>query len=467
MMSSWRGPFIAVVILAILGGAYLYWDAAAEPEVPEPAEPEILVTDVDWEDIRAIAVRWDDEFELRIERDEEDRYRMTAPADYPADQDRARLLFKSAAALKADRIVAEAGEADPAEYGLDAPTRHIILEMKDGREISADIGDASPLAVDEYTSRYAQRDGAGDIYLIPGIRLGFYTAPLDRWRDPSVVHIDDVNEVTMVAHRGTWTAHRTDGAYEWELKYPHPVPAPADTLDKVVREIRNLRVREFVTDDPTDAELEEWNLVEGVNRVTLANAEGEEVTVIIGGFSDTRGSEAYVRREDSRSVYICATAFYAVPGFTDVREWIVEKPFSPARRDAIQSIEVTRGGQSDHLSPSEAGWTLLTADGEESEISSQVGNALADRFRNLAITDIIWPDEEAVEARESLQVPAGSITVRFGPAGETREITLVIAAGDTDESIYARNLEYDVIYVLESEAYQLLDVSAVLETIPE
>ncbi len=464
-MSNWRGPLVAVIVLALLVGFYLLWEPADQAEAPD-VEEDIFVTSLDWEGLRAVSVRWGDEPELRIELGEDGVYRLTSPASRPADQDRARLLFKTAAELRANRIIAGEEEADPTDYGLDSPDRHIVMETVDGEEIVVEVGDASPIVLDEYTSRYARVDGAGDIYLVAGIRLDFFTAPFERWRDAAIIHIDDVVRATVVASRGTWTAEKVGGIFEWELVEPYSVPAPISTMEQFVREIRNLRAREFVDDEPSREQLEEWDLVDGVNRVTLANARGDEVTLIIGRFVDSQGSESYVRREDEDSVYISSTRFYSAPGFTDVTEWVEPSPLSVIGREDILAVEVERPGATVRLVRGEDSWILEGIDGAEHSHERATVNMLIDRLRRISTRDVIWPDEEG--AHDAMEDVAGRITISYEHPDGEREISLEVAnPSPGSDRVHARVEGYAVVYVFPEELAGYLDLSETLESLAE
>ncbi len=448
-MKDWRGPLIALVILAVVGGVYLLWEPAEPAHAPEPGQEEDLtITSLDWEKIRAVGVRWLDTPELRIEREPDGRFQLTSPEARATDQDRARLLFRSAAEMRAARVVAEEDEADPADYGLDDPRRQIIIEMVDGTDIVVEVGDDSPIALDEYTSRYARLADGGDIFLVQGSRLDFYTAPFERWRDDRILRKEDIREISVTAARGTWVAEKTEAPFAWEVIEPYPVPADGAILDRFAREMRSMRINEFYADEPSREQLEELALIDGNNRVTVRGADGSTVTIIIGKFVDPQGSEVYVRREDIDEIYICSTGFYSAPGFSDVREWIADRPFALAPRDRIQEVStVNEEGAREHLVRTEDGWHLKARDGSESDYERREINAVLDDLRSFSLRDILWPNHEEATVREAFEAETTTITVAYGQPGDTRDITLTFAPSIGDGRAYAKMVGYDVTYV--------------------
>lgn len=466
MFSTWRGPLIAVVALLILGGIYLVWSPADEAEAPTPEKEEILLTSVDWEEVDAVEVDWADEYQFRIERSRDGSYQLTSPRSYSTDQERAELLFKSAARLQADRVVATEDEAEPEEFGLAQPKRHITLQMGDGEELMVEIGDPTPVQTGEHTSRYARLADGGDIYLIPGIRLDFYASPLEKWRDRAITDMEEITEASMTASRGTWTARRVDGIYGWELVEPHRAPADNSALDSFVREMRNLRAAEFVTDDPTTEQLEEWDLIDGVNRVALVDSAGETVELIIGSFADDQASEIYVTRTDGDTVYKCVTGFYSAPGFTDPREWIAEKPLAAAPRSEIQSVTTEAEDGSVHrLEREDESWFLTIDGGEKTTIEGTEANQYIDALRNAALRDILWPDEIDDSVERALERPLAMITITFGETGDTRKLEMNLAGPDDDDSeIYATMPDYDTLFVFPTETRELMDMQLTLQS---
>src|SRR3954451_22475044 len=125
-----RGLLIAVVLLAVLGGAVLWSNKkqAAAAKTPTDSSTKILsIPDDQFQQIRIKKVT-NEVIDLRRDTG---KWRITEPQPLAADQDAVSSMVSSLSNLSADKII-EDSASDLKAYGLNDPTLDVVITKKDG-----------------------------------------------------------------------------------------------------------------------------------------------------------------------------------------------------------------------------------------------------------------------------------------------------------------------------------------------
>lgn len=170
-----------------------------------------------------------------------DDWRLREPIDYPADSSTVGSTLSSLADLSADRRLAT-GEADPAEYGLDAPAAEVTLTLEDGSDISFAVGDEMPLG----SKRPILVDAGGEIAIVPGWFMSDLERGVDDWRSREVTNlrVDQVASIDIEAGEDRISAVRVGD--DWRLLSPMEDIADRDHLEALVSDLGALRIEEFL-----------------------------------------------------------------------------------------------------------------------------------------------------------------------------------------------------------------------------
>jgi hypothetical protein len=139
-----RGLLIAAVVLIGLGvGLYVSNKRqAAEAAKPPANQPPKILTLKD-ADISKLVVKKKGAEDIVLERNKANKWEITAPKPYPADQDTANQLATSASNVSSDSLVDQKA-SDLAPYGLTSPNVEVDITSKGGKVNKLEVGDDTP-----------------------------------------------------------------------------------------------------------------------------------------------------------------------------------------------------------------------------------------------------------------------------------------------------------------------------------
>jgi hypothetical protein len=158
-------------------------------------------------------------------------------------------MLTSLEKLEADEVVVEQ-VANPAEYGLDNPSRTITAVVEGApAALRVEFGSKSP----DGSSVYARGSGSPRIYLVPQwVEGGFDKKPFDL-RDRDLLHVkrDDVRSLEISGPEGSYALARTD-AGEWAFTKPAATRAGRWSVDGLLGTVEKLRMESVAAEAPTD-----------------------------------------------------------------------------------------------------------------------------------------------------------------------------------------------------------------------
>ncbi|HSD65720.1 MAG TPA: DUF4340 domain-containing protein, partial [Vicinamibacteria bacterium] len=178
-------------LLLVLAGLFSYiWFVERKQEPKREGEREkVTVLAVDKAKAREISLATAGGEAIRLVR-EGSAWKVTAPFAAPADTSAVESMLTSLEKLEADEVVVEQA-ANPAEYGLDKPSRTVTAVVEGAAApLTVQFGAKSP----DGSSVYARTAATPKVYLVPQwVEGSFDKKPFDL-RDRDLLHVkrDDV-----------------------------------------------------------------------------------------------------------------------------------------------------------------------------------------------------------------------------------------------------------------------------------
>jgi hypothetical protein len=269
-----------VAVLA-LGGLISYaWFVDRKKEPRREGEREkVTVLSVDKTKAKEITLAPSGGETIRLVK-EGSAWKVAAPFAAPADTSSVESMLTSLEKLEADEVVVEQA-ANPAEYGLDKPSRTVTVAV-DGAPapVSIEFGGKSP----DGSSVYARAAGSPRVYLVPQWTEGsFDKKPFDL-RDRDLLHVkrDDVRALEVSGPDGGYSLSRTDEG-EWAFTKPVATRAGRWSVDGVLGTIENLRMDSAATEAASEKEIKAYGLAAPSRTVSLVLKDGSTRTLEIGG----------------------------------------------------------------------------------------------------------------------------------------------------------------------------------------
>lgn len=189
--------------------------------------------------------------EYTIEQPEENKWKITSPAELPCDQDVASSIGRTLSNLSLADV---APSKDLTQYGLDAPTYSITVEVKDTSPKTIHVGKITEKG-EEY---YARRDDSDFVILLRKYAVESIAKKLEDILDKSVLEFepDELTQLTFSV-AGKEILLKRDEEQHWVMESPFSSPADSSTMDYVVKTLSNLSAASVMASaDPAETGLD-------------------------------------------------------------------------------------------------------------------------------------------------------------------------------------------------------------------
>lgn len=414
-----RKTFLALVVLALIGGFAYYVSRQPEPQKIHK------LFDLAAADIAQIELRGPGR-DLVIERDGPSLWRIVKPVQTAADNGVADGLANAIAGLEVVDTVEE-NPSDLANYGLANPFATVIVTTKDKRVLPGImVGSDTPVGNNTYiktTDKPAVMLTSAGFTVVAGrtlkdlrsrVLVGLTAEQMNR---VAVTHAD--GSVIEIVRKG-------DG---WMLTKPREYPADKAAVQQLLDVIAGARVAEFIEDNPVD--LDKFGLAKPALEFEVNGGKDNAKESILIGFKQAEaGKNAVYARVGEGDQPICTVADYIVKAF--------DKSFDDLRDKTVLAFDeanVARitliGGPVSILLERAAGdkWNVI-AEGKTAPARPEVAASMLDQLHELKGTKIV--ENPMTDPKP------------FGMVQPTLTATLADQSGKEIGSIYVSEIEETV-----------------------
>jgi hypothetical protein len=348
----WQTTVVALIVLLLLGGFYLYDERYLSPKREQVEQQKNRVwTGIEPKDVEEVTLtRKDDVVRLRRVAD---GWEIQTPLKARAAAAPVDDLVTSLVTAKMDREIASASTG-LAEYGLDAPPAQVALAVKGkGEPLRLTFGGKSPTGV----WVYARKPETGGVIVVSDNLFRDVTKPLGEFRDRSLLAFDRKNLTSFEIATGadTIAVEPTDGN-KWKITKPVALPADTDTVADFLDKISFAKVKDFVTETPPS--LEPYGLDRPVRlTLTIGKDKDRATKELLFGRADPEKKGIYAMRPGESSVLLLDESLWTqLPKNVGA---IRDKTVVAFERDKLTKLELE----------SPKGTVTLTRDGEQWKIA--------------------------------------------------------------------------------------------------
>ncbi|MGK7345777.1 MAG: DUF4340 domain-containing protein [Candidatus Nitrospinota bacterium M3_3B_026] len=344
---SWIRVFLAVLVLALLGGAYYYFDYLGAGKEPEETGERLLGAPK--EKITSITIDRPGEERIRLKKAEEG-WRLVEPVEAKADTGAVKLALEDAELMNEDKVIE--GAADLSEFGLDDPVT-LTFAMENGAERVVRIGGLNPMG-DHY---YVMGRGEGEVVLVSRYDVDDILKNVFDFRDKKLFAFSAGDVTRLVIEReGVAVAVEAGGEDEkedWRLVLPIKADADDAKVESFVSEIAGAKAAGFI--DEKGGESEKYGLAEPGIKITL-NAGKKSETLLVG--AKTEGGGYHAMLSSSPAVFRIPPGFVeSLPGSAaELRD----KSLVKVDREKAREIIIERPDQRIVLKAAEEGEDPVT-----------------------------------------------------------------------------------------------------------
>jgi len=295
-----RGLLAAVAILAALGVALYLSNRKQKAEAAKPSTDTATtkILSIPEDQIKEIALKKTGAQTTFLRKDDDGKWQIAEPKPQRADQDTAKSLVSSLAALNADKVV-EDKATDLSPYGLVTPTLDVTVTKKDGKSQDFLVGDDTPTG----GGAYAKLAGDAHVYTIASyVKTGIDKTPNDL-RDKRLLTFDQdkLTRVDLQPVKGDALEFGKNNQNDWQILKPKPLRADGSQVEELIRKLKDAKMDATISD-------------EDAKKAAAAFASGTKVATAI--VADASGTEQLEVRKDKDKTYYAKSS--AVDGIYKV-----------------------------------------------------------------------------------------------------------------------------------------------------
>jgi hypothetical protein len=448
-----RNTMILALVVAALGAFLYFYEIRGQEKRAEAEEAASrLFQGVSAQEIDAIVLAASGGERVRLERSDE-RWRITEPIRFPADQIRADGLTSTLAGLSSEAVLEEPEPLEEYGIGADPTIRFWVGEV----EHALHVGDKTPVG----GNTYAKTEGA-QVYAVKSYHATSLTRSLEELRDSKVLDFDR-DAIDRIEAR--WPGGGVvlgKGEAGWRLLEPVEAVADADTIDGLLSDLGFLRADDFIDGVPPDAEVGLDAPAFEVVLVAGASDGGEASTrtrLVIGATTD--GTHRAVRGSAEDALYqIGENRLEDFPRTVAAYRFKNLADFDPSDAAGFELVFPAIGEEAPHVVSGELGeegWTTTPetmAAGKASQIIGELSKLTAVGI----VADAMGDDELR---GIGLSPPAVTLRAFAGEEGEEAALLAEVQLGNADpeRGIAARRSGDDVVYRLDYELAEHLPIS--------
>jgi hypothetical protein len=372
-----------------------------------------------------------------------DEWQLTAPLTTPADREAITGLLEKLRAAKIKEFVADAPKS-PAEYGLDRPTRITLGVGEEASRTARTLRFGK--TVPDKKGVYVQREGDSTVLLVEDELWKAIPASAMALRDKTVFVYDrgKLERVELESPKGKVALALQDG--KWRITAPVALRADEGAMSQVLFKARDLRARDFVTEDAK--RLAAYGLDKPQIRISVWEKEAKEPKILLLGPAREK-DRAYATTLGQGAVGVAAVDATALQdlarGVTDLRDRSLSEAFDTrdVSRVTIQRPSVTLS--LDRTGAGEEDWQLAAPKKGKTR-GSRVSELLW-TLRNLKWKDLV-AEQGWDPARYGLDAGATTVTL----AGKDGQPIAALAIGKQEAGLtYVRIPGQPALYAIDSK----------------
>jgi hypothetical protein len=240
-----KGLLIAVILLAVLGGAIWYSNkqqAASAAKTPATTETKLLTIPED--QIQDIKIQHANGDTVELSKST-GKWRLVQPKDLGADPDASSSLVSALTSVTADKTI-EDHATEFAPYGLGHPSLDVTVTRKDGKTDKILIGDDTPNS----SGAYARLPNNPHVYTVFSYVKTSLDKNLNDLRDKRLLTFDSdkLSRVELNA-KGQSIEFGKNGQNEWEILKPRPLRADGSAVDGLVSKLKDAKMDTTISAD--------------------------------------------------------------------------------------------------------------------------------------------------------------------------------------------------------------------------
>jgi hypothetical protein len=244
-----KNTWILLIVAVILLGFFFLFEEPGHKQKLEREESEQALTNLSRSQIARLTIETPGRRTIDLEK-QDGTWMIRSPVADVADEATVNTLLSSIAAAEIERTL-EPDSSRRDEFGLNGTATRVTCATAGGdTTLSLTIG-AHTLTKSHF---YARRDDSPAVLLLPATIRRYAVKDLADFRDKKVMDfmLEDVTAFRIASSSRTLRWDRLPGNGWIMVQKQDTIRGDTDEIESILRQLRGLRVRSFVSDDPAD-----------------------------------------------------------------------------------------------------------------------------------------------------------------------------------------------------------------------
>jgi len=386
---------------------------------------------------------------------EQDNWQLLRPIKARASNDAVVDILTRMNQTRISKFESE-NKSNPGAFGLDSPADVLTLYGGDGKKFEIEIGGAVPSDPQAVYAGLPQRNTVVEVS--KGFATLFNITPNDlRDRKVARLNSDLVDRVTIEnADQPKIILAREEN--RWRFLSPANAPANANNINRLIQEINDDEITEFVSDTATD--LVKYGLDRPKLKITFSSYSSEntaesnagEVVLSTLEFGNSENGVTYARQEEEP--YIFSISDQMFDDLPKTKFSFRSLDILDLKRDELTSINVQKAGEEplDLVRNGKGKWTLNDHENRQNDGQIQLFLAALTGLRAAA-----WAGESNPEY--GLDQPSLEIKIQYQAGEEKREAEIKFGKANSGNQHYGISTEEEGVFLVDDEQFNQLKAS--------
>jgi Domain of unknown function (DUF4340) len=383
---------------------------------------------------------------------EQDNWQLLRPIKARASNDAVVDILTKMNQTQITKFVAE-NKSSPGSYGLDSPADVLTLYGEEDKKFEIEIGSAVPSSPQAVYAGLPERNTVVEVN--KGFASLFNITPNDL-RDRKVARLNsDLIDRVTIENSGQPKIALGREENRWRFLSPANAPANANNINRLIQEINDDEVTEFVSDTATD--LAKYGLDQPKLKITFSSYSTEntaestagEVVLATLEFGTSENGVTYARLEEEP--YIFSIADQMVRDLPKTIFSFRSLDILDLKRDELMSVTVQKAGEDplDLIRDAKGKWVLEGHENRQNDGQIQLFLTALTGLRAAA-----WAGETNPEY--GFDHPSLEIKISHQAGDQKREADIKFGSANSGNQHYGICTEEEGVFLIDDEQFNEL-----------
>jgi Domain of unknown function (DUF4340) len=386
---------------------------------------------------------------------EQENWQLLRPIKARASNDAVVDILTKMNQAQITKFVAES-KSNPGSYGLDSPADVLTLSGEDGNKFEIEIGSAVPSNPQEVYAGLPERNTVVEVS--KEFASLFNITPNDL-RDRKVARLNsDLIDRVTIENLGQPKIVLGREENRWHFLNPTNAPANANNISRLIQEINDDEVTEFVSDTATD--LAKYGLDQPKLKITFSSYSAEntaesnagEVVLATLEFGNAENGITYARLEEEP--YIFSIADQMVRDLPKTIFSFRSLDILNLKRDELMSVTVQKPGEDpvNLVRDTKGKWVLEGHENRQNDGQIQLFLTALTSLRAAA-----WAGE--MNPEYGLDQPSLEIRISYQAGEQKRQSDIKFGSANSGNQHYGECTEEEGVFLVDDEQFNQLKSS--------